>query len=189
MFSHHIRYLFSLVNLQQLFYMTICIAILAVSSFLQKTVQKKAAALDFTDEYIAVIRAIFQNLTKIICIIFSLLILDEIEGINADTILHSLVFFGFGTSFIFKDLITDFASGFFILYYKPFKIGQSINLTLDDNLTYTGKIVSITTRYTTLENERETVVIPNFFLFKQSVCILKKPDPKAFSKAPDSDLL
>ena len=69
---HHIRHLFSLVNLQQLFYMTVCITILVVTSFLQKSAQKKATDLDFTDEYLAVINTIFNNLTKIVCIILAM---------------------------------------------------------------------------------------------------------------------
>ena len=185
MFFHHIHHLFSLINLQQLFYMALCITILVLTSFFQKSVQRKASSLDFSKEYLSVIGMIFGNLTKIVCIIFALLFLDEIEGINASAILHSIVFLSFGTSFIFKDLITDFASGFFILYYKPFKIGQWVNITIDDNLTYAGEIKSISTRYTTLNNERETVVIPNFFLFKHSVCIMKKPDLSECSHCPD----
>ena len=171
MYIPSISHFLSSITLQQWFYVSIGFCIVIGSFFMEKSLKKTVLGLHFPHSYHAILIKIFGNLTKIVCFLFILLVLDEIEGIEVGTILRTIIFFGLGAGFIFNDLITDFASGFFILYYKPFKIGDWLTVGSSDNTKFIGKIIMIDLRYTTLSNLNDTILLPNSFVFKSPVCI------------------
>lgn len=112
------------------------------------------------------------NIVKALCACAGILLFIGLLGINVSFIIKSIAILGFGVSFIFKDLMADVVSGFFIVTYKPFSIGTELTITLD-KATYVGKIKAIDLRYITLENNTQTILVPNSFLFRQPLCITK----------------
>lgn len=176
--KHLISHFFSLITLQQWFYVSIGTLVLLSSWYLEKNLRKKLETLSFPESYKLILKKTFGNISKFILIIFILFIIDEIEEIDATAILRGIFFLTFSISFIFKELITDFTAGCFILFSKPFKIGEELTITIDDNITYAGKITAIDIRYTTIFNTIDTILIPNSFIFKSSLCISNNTNEK-----------
>lgn len=94
-------------------------------------------------------------------------------GINVSSIIQLIGLLGVGAGFIFKDLLADVVSGFYILTSKPFDAGHNISIYFEKGIVYQGKVVAIDIRYTTLENEKEKILIPNSVLFRQPINIMK----------------
>jgi small-conductance mechanosensitive channel len=57
--------------------------------------------------------------------------------------------------------------------YQPFKIGQYIQIPVTSSLINQGNVIKINLRYTTLESEKEFVLIPNSMLFTNAITIIK----------------
>jgi small conductance mechanosensitive channel len=73
------------------------------------------------------------------------------------SILAGAGIFGLAIGFAFQDLVTNFISGLLITFYKPFEVGNSIKTK-----EFSGKVVSITMRSTTMDTDTgERVLIPN----------------------------
>jgi small-conductance mechanosensitive channel len=117
------------------------------------------------------------NIVKTLCIAIGILFLIGAVGINIGAIIKGIAVLGLGASLIFKDLLSDVAAGFFIVGYKRFSIGIELTVPLDKAV-YTGKIKTMDLRYITLENETQTILIPNSFLFRQPVSISKLVNTK-----------
>ena len=66
-----------------------------------------------------------------------------------------------------KDTISKLLSGVLILLYKPFHVGDRIKIS-----SFEGLVASIDLRYTKLEAENSTVLVPNAKLFTDPVTIL-----------------
>lgn len=177
MYIPSIPHFLTSITLQQWFYLIVGLTVLIASAFLQKTLKRVIVDLAFPSSYHSILVTIFGNLTKIACFFVALLILDEVEGINVTSVMRGFLFFSLGAGFILNDLIIDFAAGFFILYYKPFKAGQWLTVRLSDSNRFTGKITAIDIRYTTLHNDKDTVLLPNSFVFKSPLCIAHASDP------------
>lgn len=94
-------------------------------------------------------------------------------GINISSIIQLIGLLGVGAGFIFKDLLADVMAGFYILTSKPFDPGHDVSIYFEKGIVYQGKVVAIDIRYTTLENSKEKILIPNSIIFKQPINITK----------------
>mgnify|MGYP001216443922 CR=1 FL=1 len=83
-------------------------------------------------------------------------------GIDISAIVASLGLTGFAVGFAFKDALSNFLAGIMVILYKPYDIGDHVNITGCE-----GKIIEIDLRYTTIENDGEIHMVPN------SVCLSK----------------
>ena len=83
-------------------------------------------------------------------------------GIDVSAIVASLGLTGFAIGFAFKDALSNFLAGIMVILYKPYDIGDNVNITGCE-----GKITEIDLRYTTIENDGEIHMVPN------SVCLSK----------------
>ncbi|MFS8507191.1 MAG: mechanosensitive ion channel family protein [Candidatus Babeliales bacterium] len=80
---------------------------------------------------------------------------------------------GFAFGFALKDTLANVIAGVFIILYQPFKIGQYIQIPVTSSLINQGNVIKINLRYTTLESEKEFVLIPNSMLFTNAITIIK----------------
>jgi len=83
-------------------------------------------------------------------------------GIDVSAIVASLGLTGFAIGFAFKDALSNYLAGIMVILYKPYDIGDNVNITGCE-----GKISEIDLRYTTIENDGEIHMVPN------SVCLSK----------------
>ena len=111
-----------------------------------------------------VIASIIKNLIVIIGFITAL----GTIGINVSAIVAGLGLTGFAFGFAFKDMLSNFISGIMIFIYKPFKLGDSIEVDGKK-----GKVVDINLRYVTLTDEGQDILVPNSLLVSKSLVVQK----------------
>ena len=80
---------------------------------------------------------------------------------------------GFAVGFALKGSISNLLSGVLILIYRPFRVGQWINVK-----SFEGNVTAIDLRYTTLEKEDEKILVPNSLLFTNPINIRSKSEPE-----------
>lgn len=89
-------------------------------------------------------------------------------GIDVSAMVAGLGLTGFALGFALKDALSNLLAGILILFYQPFKIGHSIEVA-----GCKGTVKDIDLRYTTLESEASTILIPNSTCFKNWIAIKK----------------
>ncbi|MBC8245693.1 MAG: mechanosensitive ion channel [Verrucomicrobia bacterium] len=88
-------------------------------------------------------------------------------GIDVSAIVASLGLTGFAVGFALKDSISNLLSGVLILIHRPFNVGDSIKVK-----TFEGRVTAIDLRYTRLERDGETILVPNSLLFTNPINLL-----------------
>ncbi len=89
-------------------------------------------------------------------------------GINVSALVAGLGLTGFALGFALKDTISNLLSGVLILLYRPFEVGNRIQIS-----GYEGSVISIDLRYTKLDSEEYKVLIPNSYLFTDPITVLQ----------------
>lgn len=97
-----------------------------------------------------------KNLLHILIFIISLIVALGIFGIDVQGIIAGLGLASFVMGFALKDVISNLLSGFSILLYGPFKVGDVI--IVDE---VCGTVSKMDIRYTVLESDNELCYIPN----------------------------
>jgi len=103
----------------------------------------------------------------------SLLILGVITalgtlGVNITGIVAGLGLTGFALGFALKDSIANLLAGVLILLYRPFEVGDRIDVG-----GLAGNVVHVNLRYTELDNEHERVLVPNSKLLIDPIRVAK----------------
>lgn len=111
--------------------------------------------------------------TKRICMLVGAVSAAGKFGIDVRGLLAGLGLTGFALGFALKDLLANTIAGIFILLYRPFKIGQEIKIQTSKSCYDQGKVVAIDLRYTKLESDSETTLVPNSVIFTNSISLLK----------------
>jgi len=75
---------------------------------------------------------------------------------------------GFALGFAFPDALSNLLAGILILFYRPFHRGDFIAIT-----GFEGTVVGIDLRYTTLQGQGKTFLIPNSTLFTNCISLTK----------------
>ena len=103
-------------------------------------------------------------------------------GVDVSALVAGLGLTGFALGFALKDTISNALSGILVMIYRPFHIGDLISFT-----DLEGTVREINLRYTVLEAEDKTILIPNSSLFTNPVKVLKKAPALPESPAPPDD--
>lgn len=118
--------------------------------------------------------AFLGKIIKYACFTIGIISFAGQMGLDIRGILAGLGLTGFALGFALKDTLSNIVSGVFILFYKPFSIGQTISLEINKGVLSIGTVTAIDLRYTTLENNQEIILVPNAILFT-NVITVKKP--------------
>lgn len=89
-------------------------------------------------------------------------------GINVSALVAGLGLTGFALGFALKDILSNLMAGVLILLYRPFHINDYIVVAGNE-----GVVSEIDLRYTTLEKEGQTFLIPNSVLFTNSIGVIE----------------
>ena len=89
-------------------------------------------------------------------------------GVNVSALVAGLGLTGFALGFALKDAISNVLSGILLLLYRPFQHGDYIAVA-----GFEGTVVGIDLRYTTLQHEHRTFLIPNSLLFTNTVTLVE----------------
>ena len=92
-------------------------------------------------------------------------------GINIAAMVTSLGLAGFALSFALKDALSNAIAGFMLLFYQPFKIGETISI----HGVKKGEVMAINLRYTQLTAGEQTYLVPNVTLMNSTIEILTPP--------------
>ena len=90
-------------------------------------------------------------------------------GINVSALVAGLGLTGFALGFALKDVLANFMAGVLILLYRPFGLNDRIAVTGLE-----GTVTEIDLRYTRLQNNGTTYLIPNSVLFTNSITLLSR---------------
>ena len=90
-------------------------------------------------------------------------------GINISALVASLGLTGFALGFALRDALSNTLAGILILVYCTFKINDKILVT-----GFEGIVTKINLRYTTLQAEDATILIPNATMFSNPIKILNE---------------
>ena len=91
-------------------------------------------------------------------------------GVNITGIVAGLGLTGFALGFALKDSISNLLAGMMILLYRPFEVGDRIDVS-----GLAGTVVHVDLRYTELDNDRERVLVPNSRMLTDPIRVAKSP--------------
>jgi small-conductance mechanosensitive channel len=91
-------------------------------------------------------------------------------GVNITGIVAGLGLTGFALGFALKDSISNLLAGVMILLYRPFEVGDRIDVS-----GLAGTVVHVDLRYTELDNERERILVPNSKMLTDPIRVAKPP--------------
>ena len=91
-------------------------------------------------------------------------------GVNIMGIVAGLGLTGFALGFALKDSIANLLAGVLILLYRPFEVGDRIDVG-----GLGGRVTHVNLRYTELESESERVLVPNSKMLTDPIRVAKAP--------------
>jgi small-conductance mechanosensitive channel len=93
-------------------------------------------------------------------------------GINVNALITGLGLSGFALGFALRDALSNVLAGVLIIMYRPFKRNDIVNITAIE-----GRVVSIDLRYTILEADQKTYMIPNTTIFNNTITVIRRAGP------------
>lgn len=96
-------------------------------------------------------------------------------GVAIGPLIAGLGLTGFALGFALRDVISNLLAGVLVLVYQPFVRGDLIRVS-----SYTGTVRQIDLRYTTIQGEGETYLVPNQDMMKNTITLL----PRAGERPP-----
>ena len=115
------------------------------------------------------VTSLLGRASKVALVIFGIITALGTIGINVSALVAGLGLTGFALGFALKDALSNLLAGVLILSYRPFQQGERIEVT-----GYQGTVADIDFRYTTLQTEEKTILLPNSNLFKNTVIVFRK---------------
>lgn len=147
--------------------MAILFCFWVISKVAQTALKKSGDRLNLKEP----VHSLVSEVTKISILVFGVITSLGTLGINVSALVAGLGLSGFALGFALKDTISNLLAGVLILVYQPFDIDDYIIVSGQE-----GKVTHIDLRYTTLDGNEKTVLIPNSMVFANTVSILKKND-------------
>jgi small-conductance mechanosensitive channel len=92
-------------------------------------------------------------------------------GVDVGALIAGLGLTGFALGFALRDAVSNVVAGVLVLLYRPVRRGERIKVG-----DFEGRIVDIDLRYTKLDCEDHTVLVPNQTLFQSPITIWRDPD-------------
>jgi small-conductance mechanosensitive channel len=89
-------------------------------------------------------------------------------GVNILGIVAGLGLTGFALGFALKDSIANLLAGVLILLYRPFELGDRIDIG-----GLAGRVTHVDLRYTELDSESERVLVPNAKMLTDPIRVAK----------------
>jgi len=110
------------------------------------------------------------TLVKYIIIVIGLLIIFQSSGIDLSTLSILFGALGVGIGFGLQNITNNFISGIIILFEKPIKIGDRVEVSDAAGNITAGNVINISARATTIiTNDDVSIIIPNSDFVSQKV--------------------
>ena len=138
-----------------------------IGSFISRKLEKSVVSPNMQGIVTAIARTIHY-----VAIFLGLVIFLKNIGVDLQGVITGLGLTGFAVGFALKDTISNIVAGAFIIAYRPFHLGNYIIITTEKNI-IEGKVQSIDFRYTILQDDRGTILVPNSILYTNVITIRK----------------
>jgi len=149
----------------------ISILIILGAWYINRIAQKAIVKIgDSHDLEKTLIKAI-QNLTYLFIYSVSVTLFLENLHIQMSALIGTLGVVAIGVGFALQKALANMTSGMFLLFYKPFFIGDYI---ISDKPKFEGKIIDINLRLTTLKYQDDIILVPNHTLYSAVVRVKKR---------------
>jgi len=119
---------------------------------------------------------LLASIARISLILLGLITALGTLGVNIMGIVAGLGLTGFALGFALKDSISNLLAGVMILLYRPFEVGDRIDVG-----GLGGRVTHVNLRYTELESETERVLVPNSKMLTDPIRVAKAPPATASS--------
>ena len=138
-------------------------AFFCLSTVLKKIICRIGRRTDPDKEAILIL---VGGITRTSVLIFGTITAMGTLGINVSALVTGLGLTGFALGFAFRDALSNILAGIMILFYHPFRRGDRVMITGLE-----GHVIGIDLRYTTLQNEAKTFLIPNSVLLTNAIVV------------------
>ncbi len=105
------------------------------------------------------VKELIGKSVRMLFILLGLIVGLGTAGFDVSTLVVSLGLVGFALGYAFKDVITNVLAGALIIFNKTFQIGDTVTVN-----NFTGDVKDINMRYTILDNDEKSILIPNSVL-------------------------
>src|SRR5207237_7530607 len=122
---------------------------------------------------------LLASIARISLILLGLITALGTLGVNILGIVAGLGLTGFALGFALKDSIANLLAGVLILLYRPFEVGDRIDVG-----GLAGRVTHVDLRYTELDAESERVLVPNAKLLTDPIRVSKPATDGAAGCAP-----
>lgn len=111
---------------------------------------------------------ILKRMAQILVFVACVIVLLKLLGVNTSTLLASLGISGIAIGYSMRDIVPNFLSGIFLMFWNLFEIGDTIKVAGCE-----GKVRAIEIRHTTLESNGEKFLIPNAKIWAGIVIVVE----------------
>jgi len=91
-------------------------------------------------------------------------------GVNVAGLVAGLGLTGFALGFALRDAVSNLLAGVLILIFRPFHVGSDIKVA-----GYSGTVLAIDLRYTTLAGDGDHVLVPNKTMYSSPITVTGEP--------------
>ncbi len=120
-----------------------------------------------------IVRKLLADSARLFILIIGLITALGTIGINVSALVAGLGLTSLALGLALQPVLANMVSGVLILVYHPFRLNDTVKLSNNNN---EGVVVNIDLRYTTLEAEGKTILIPNQQVFSNVVIVNRPPD-------------
>ena len=138
-----------------------------LNRILQRTIVKLGQTHNLEEKLIKAI----QNLTYIFIYSVGITLFFENLHVQMSALFGTLGVIAIGVGFALQKALANMTSGMFLLFYKPFFIGDYIVSTKPN---FEGEIIDINLRLTTLKHKDNLVLVPNHTVYGAVVTVRKQ---------------
>ncbi len=156
------------ITLSLILYLIISIGLLFyLSSIIKKVIQNrllKKYNLDVGH------RQAISTIVRYLIIVIGLIIIIQATGIDLSFIAFLAGALGIGIGFGLQNITNNFVSGLVILFERPVKVGDRIEIITENDEKVSGDVISISARATRiLTNDNITIIVPNSNIVSSTV--------------------
>jgi small-conductance mechanosensitive channel len=113
-------------------------------------------------------------LSKIFIYSISITLCLENLHVHLSALFGTLGVVAIGIGFALQNALANMTSGIFLLYYKPFFIGDYIYFeSVESDQITEGKVIDINLRLTTLEYKDTIILVPNHTVYSAVITVRK----------------
>src|SRR5689334_3220387 len=135
------------------------------SFLLRKFFERLSRQADYNTAFILKLGA---RIAGIALLVFGAVTALGTMGINVSALVAGLGLTGFALGFALKDILSNLMAGILILLYRPFRVNDYIIVAGNE-----GVVTEIDLRYTRLNKEGDTFLVPNSILFTNSIGVIE----------------